>query len=53
MPFGSPEAVRTEVQRLIAVMGVNGGLALAPSCGFQVDVPIPNILAAYDCVARS
>ena len=48
MPFGTPETVAAEVRRLVDVVGADGGLALSPSCGFQVDVPMENILAAYD-----
>ena len=44
----TPDEVLAEAKRLIEVAGQNGGLALAPNCGFQVDVPIENILAIYD-----
>ena len=48
LPRSSSEDVLAEARRLVQVMGVNGGLALNANCGFQIDVPIANILAIYD-----
>lgn len=48
LPYSSPEEVLSEARRLVEIMGVNGGLALNACCGFQVDVPVENILAVYD-----
>ena len=50
LPFGTPDDIAGEVRRLIDVMGADGGLAIAPSNYFQVDVPDENILALYDAV---
>lgn len=48
LPFGTTQEVRAEMRRLVEVAGVDGGLALSPNCGFQVDVPIENILSVYE-----
>jgi len=48
LPRSSPEEVLSEARRLVDIMGVNGGLALNANCGFQIDVPVANILALYD-----
>ena len=50
LPFGTPREVAEEIKRLAEVMGVNGGFAISPNCGFQVDVPVENILKVYGTV---
>jgi len=52
LPHGTPEDVRNEVRRNIAVLGKNGGYILAPSHYIQNDTPIENILAMYDVKLR-
>ena len=47
MPYGSPHDIMTEIKKLAAEVGAGGGLALAPSNNFQIDVPLPNIMAVY------
>ena len=48
LPTGTPEEVRTEVQRRIEIFGRNGGYILAPCHVLQSDVPTANILAMSD-----
>lgn len=45
LPNGTPEEVRSEVQRRIEIIGKNGGYILAPCHVLQSDVPTENILA--------
>jgi uroporphyrinogen decarboxylase len=47
MPYGTPQEILTEVKKLVEEVGAGGGLALAPSNNFQIDVPVSNILAMY------
>ena len=51
LPFGTPQEVRTETERVMHTLGQNGGYILAPSQDFEGDVPVENILALY--AARS
>jgi uroporphyrinogen decarboxylase len=48
LPRGSPGEVLAEARRLVEVAGADGGLALSPNCGYQIDVPVANILALHD-----
>jgi uroporphyrinogen decarboxylase len=48
LPYASADEVRRATQRLIEVVGRNGGLILAPSHVFQDDVPIENVVAVYE-----
>ena len=53
LPRATPEQVRSEVRRLIGILGRRGGYVLAPAHTFQEDVPIQNILAVYQAgIAR-
>ncbi|MFH0965994.1 MAG: uroporphyrinogen decarboxylase family protein [Planctomycetota bacterium] len=47
MPYGSPDDVRKEVSRMIA-MGRKGGLIIAPAHALPRDVPAENMLAMLD-----
>ena len=51
LPYGTPEEVRAEVERVIGIMAPGGGYVLGPSQEIQTDVPLENILAFID-VAR-
>lgn len=44
---GTPEAVYREVQRVLGILGKDGGYVMSPSHNLQVDVPTENILAMY------
>lgn len=48
LPHGSPKQVAAEVQRLIQVLGKEGGYILGPCHNIQPDVPPENILAMYE-----
>lgn len=48
LPFGTPDEVRAEVQRLKAALGADGtGYIIAPCHNLQGLTPIENILALY------
>lgn len=53
LPHGSPEDVLAEAQRLVEIAGSSGGLALNANCGYQIDVPVANVLALYDGIGGS
>jgi uroporphyrinogen decarboxylase len=48
LPFGTPEEVRAEVQRLCREMGRGGGYILAPAKALQGDTPTENGVAAVE-----
>lgn len=50
LPFGSPEQVRAEAQRLIREVGAGGGYILAPSHTVLADAPVGNVLALINAV---
>jgi len=49
LPFGSPDAVRAEVRRLLE-LGRQGGYILAPAHDVEGDVPLENMLAMIEVV---
>jgi uroporphyrinogen decarboxylase len=51
LPFGTPEAVRAEVCRLIDVLGRGGGYILGPAHAIQAGTPPENIVALFDTAA--
>jgi len=51
LPFGTAEDVRREVERLIRVMGEDGGYILGPSHAIQAGTPPENIVALFDTAA--
>ena len=53
LPFGTVEEVRAEVRGRIGDFRQDGGLILAPSNVVQHDVPLQNLLAVYDEIARA
>jgi len=48
LPFGTPQAVREEVKRVIHTLGKNGGYMLATVHTIMNEVPAENILAMVD-----
>ena len=48
----TPAEVREEVDRLMDEVGAGGGYILSPSHNLQPDIPLENVLAVYDTVAR-
>ena len=51
LPRGTAEEVRSEVQRLIDILGKQGGYIVCAAHAIQPDTPVENILAMYE-VAR-
>jgi uroporphyrinogen decarboxylase len=50
LPFGTPEQVRAEMQRMARIMGQGGGYILQSSHTMLDDVPTENIVAYIDTV---
>jgi len=48
LPFGTPDQVRTEVERCVEVLGKYGGYIIAPSQTITSDVPAENVRALLD-----
>ena len=48
LPFGSVEAVRTEVRDNIRLLGASGGYILAPCHNIQPITPVDNVIAMYE-----
>jgi len=48
LPNATPDQVRTEVRRLIDILGNDGGYVLSSSHNLLEDIPIDNILAMFD-----
>jgi uroporphyrinogen decarboxylase len=46
--FGSPQAIKTEVQRLCTEMGAGGGYILAPAKSLQPGTPVENAAAIVE-----
>ncbi len=53
LPRASPEEVRAEVNRRIAILGEGGGYILAPCHVLQTDVPTENVLAMSDAALET
>ena len=52
MRFGTPESVRHQASRMLAVMGPGGGFILGPGCALPADTPIENVLVLVECARR-
>ena len=52
IPFGTPEEVRAETQRLIAELGRGGGYVLAPSKPLPPETPIANAAAFIEAARQ-
>ena len=50
LPFGTPQEVRQETQRMIQEIGAGGGYFLAPSHSVLADVPVENVMALIETV---
>jgi len=53
LPNGSPAEVKSEVKRIISILGKNGGFIAAPVHNLQADVPVENIIALSEAVRES
>ena len=51
LPFASPDGVRAETRRLLA-LGAEGGYIFAPAHDVEGDVPLENMLAAIETVQQ-
>ena len=50
LPYGTPDQVRAETQRLLDEVGAGGGYIFAPAHAVPGDVPLANLLAFIDTV---
>ncbi len=50
LPFGTPQQITAEVNRLIDEVGRNGGYIIAPSHDMPGDIPLENLLAFIQAV---
>lgn len=50
LPFATPEEVKAETRRLMALLGKHGGYIVAPTHAIPDDVPTENILAFLEAV---
>ena len=48
LPYGSPQMIRDEVKRRIAILGKDGGYIVAPAHNIQPDTSVENILAFFE-----
>jgi uroporphyrinogen-III decarboxylase len=53
LPFGTPNEVRSEVERRLATVGAGGGLIIGPTHHVQLDTPMENFFAMVDAVRNS
>lgn len=53
MPFGTVDAVKAEVKRVIETLGPGGGYILCTSHNLQADTPLENILAMYEAALEA
>ena len=51
LPYGTTDDVKTEVKRILGIMGASG-YVLAPAHCIQADVPAENVIAIYDAAAE-
>jgi uroporphyrinogen decarboxylase len=50
LPFGTPQQVRDEAQRLVQAVGRGGGFIIAPSHDMPGDIPAENVAAFVEAV---
>ncbi|HEY9186845.1 MAG TPA: uroporphyrinogen decarboxylase family protein [Ignavibacteria bacterium] len=48
LPYATPDEVKKEVERVINVLGRDGGYMLSPGHAIQIDTPIENIITMYE-----
>jgi hypothetical protein len=53
LPFGTPEEVRREVSKRIAIFGRGGGFVFNTVHNVQANTPVENIVALYEAVQES
>ncbi|MGN0494459.1 MAG: uroporphyrinogen decarboxylase family protein [Acutalibacteraceae bacterium] len=52
LPYGTPEEVAAETERVIELMGKDGGYITSPSQDIQPDVPYENLIALIDTAKK-
>ncbi|MDI9481923.1 MAG: uroporphyrinogen decarboxylase family protein [Bacillota bacterium] len=52
LPKGPPGRIKKEAQRVVNILGKDGGFILASAHYIQADTPVENILALYDLKCR-
>jgi uroporphyrinogen decarboxylase len=52
LPHGTRDEVFAEVEKMIRIMGKNGGYILGPGHNIQVDTPMENIVAMFDAARK-
>ncbi len=50
MRLGTPEAVRQQARRMLAMMAPGGGFIIGPGCALPADTPEANVQALMECV---
>jgi uroporphyrinogen decarboxylase len=53
LPFGTPQQVHDEAQRLVDAVGRGGGFIIAPSHDMPGDIPAENVAAFVEAVRGS
>jgi len=51
LPFGTPEEVKAEVNRIVNICGKRGGIVIAPTHLVEPEVPWENLVALRDAAA--
>ena len=52
LPFGSPDKVRAQVEETCRIFGENGGFVFNTVHNIQANVPVENVVAMMDTLAR-
>jgi hypothetical protein len=52
LPFGTPEEIREQVRERMQIFGCGGGFVFNPIHNVQAGVPVENLLALYEAVAK-
>lgn len=52
LPHGSREEVFAEVEKMMKIMGKNGGYIMAPGHNIQSDTPVENIIALFEAAKK-
>jgi uroporphyrinogen decarboxylase len=50
LPHARPDEIKTEVKRLVDILGKGGGYIIAPAHNIQNDTPVENVIAFYEAV---
>jgi len=50
LPNATPARIKSEVRRLIDILGRDGGYIVAPAHNIQPDTPVENVLAFYEAI---